>query len=278
MAGPLGEPSDKADAAFSRNPKGRGAFGRMAVLLPPYVEQPHCVGRALPCDQNRPVAHVAQLRTGPGPFRRQRGFTLIELIVFIVIVSVSLAGLLSVLNITVSHSGDPMVRKQMLSIAEALLEEVELQPVTYCDPTDATWTTATSATTGGPPATCTSLVQGVGVGTTGQVRVSSTVPFNNVADYSGASGHGGGATGLGDATHQITDLNGSAAAPLGFTASIAVDGGATVALGPAANQVASDGTAANMRVVRVAVTVNRGSDSLTLEGYRTRYWPNDLSW
>ncbi len=59
MAHPLAEPSDKADAAFGRNPEGRGGFGRMAVLLPPYVEPPHRVGRALPCGQNRPVALVA---------------------------------------------------------------------------------------------------------------------------------------------------------------------------------------------------------------------------
>jgi MSHA pilin protein MshD len=205
---------------------------------------------------------------------RQRGLTLIELIVFIVIVSVGLVGLLSVFNVAVRGSADPMIRKQMLSIAEALLEEVELQPFTYCDPTDATWATATSATTGTPPTTCTSTVQGPGP-TAGQVRVSTTAAFNNVADYAGASG-GGATTGLGDATHAITDLDGNAMAPLGYTASIAID--ATAALGPAGNQVTADGTAANMRVVRITVTVNHGTDSLTLEGYRTRYWPNDQSW
>ena len=59
MAIPLAEPSNKADAAFGRNPKGRGDFGYRAALLPPHVEQPHRVGRALLCGQNRPVAHVA---------------------------------------------------------------------------------------------------------------------------------------------------------------------------------------------------------------------------
>ena len=59
MVIPLGEPSDKADAAFGGNPKGRGEFGPMAALLPPDVEQPHGVGRALPWGQIRPVAHVA---------------------------------------------------------------------------------------------------------------------------------------------------------------------------------------------------------------------------
>ena len=62
--------------------------------------------------------------------RRQRGITLIELIVFIVIVSVALVGVLSVLNVTARSGADPMIRKQMLAIAEALLEEVQSKPYT----------------------------------------------------------------------------------------------------------------------------------------------------
>ena len=48
MADPLAGPSDKADAALEHNPKGRVDLGRTAVLLPPYVEPPHRVDRALP--------------------------------------------------------------------------------------------------------------------------------------------------------------------------------------------------------------------------------------
>ena len=55
---------------------------------------------------------------------RQSGVTLIELIVFIVIVSVALVGVLSVLNLTVSRSADPVVSKQTLAVAEAMMEEV----------------------------------------------------------------------------------------------------------------------------------------------------------
>ena len=62
----------------------------------------------------------------------QRGFTLIELIIFIVVVSVGLAGILSVMNTTVKSSADPMVRKQTVAIAESLLEEILLKD--YCDP------------------------------------------------------------------------------------------------------------------------------------------------
>ena len=64
--------------------------------------------------------------------RHQSGFTLIEVIIFIVVVSAGLAGILSVSNTVVKSSADPMVRKQAIAIAESVLEEV-LQKE-YCDP------------------------------------------------------------------------------------------------------------------------------------------------
>ncbi len=54
----------------------------------------------------------------------QRGMTLIELIMFILIVSVGVAGILLVMNVTVKSSADPMVRKQAMAMAEAVLDEV----------------------------------------------------------------------------------------------------------------------------------------------------------
>lgn len=57
----------------------------------------------------------------------QRGISLIELIMFIVIVGVALAGILLVMNVTTRYSADPVVHKQALAIAESLLEEIELQ-------------------------------------------------------------------------------------------------------------------------------------------------------
>ena len=59
--------------------------------------------------------------------RRQAGLSLIELVMFIVIVGVAVAGVLSVMNVTTRHSADPMIRKQAQAIAESLLEEIELQ-------------------------------------------------------------------------------------------------------------------------------------------------------
>jgi MSHA pilin protein MshD len=58
--------------------------------------------------------------------KAQRGISLIELVLFIVIIGIALAALLSVLNVTTQNSVDPLLRKQALTIAESLLEEVQL--------------------------------------------------------------------------------------------------------------------------------------------------------
>ena len=61
----------------------------------------------------------------------RRGFTLIEMIIFIVIVSSALAGILSVMHSTVKASADPIVRKQAIALADSILEEILQKD--YCD-------------------------------------------------------------------------------------------------------------------------------------------------
>ena len=56
--------------------------------------------------------------------RLHTGFTLIEVIIFIVVLGAGLAGILSVFNTSIKNSADPLVRKQTLAIAESLLEEI----------------------------------------------------------------------------------------------------------------------------------------------------------
>ena len=63
---------------------------------------------------------------------QQRGFTLIELIIFIVVVAVGLVGILKVMDVTVKSSADPMVRKQAMALADSILEEILLKA--YDDP------------------------------------------------------------------------------------------------------------------------------------------------
>ena len=62
----------------------------------------------------------------------QRGFTLIEVIIFIVVVGAGLAGILAVSTTSVKSSADPMVRKQSMALADSILEEI-LQKE-YVDP------------------------------------------------------------------------------------------------------------------------------------------------
>lgn len=195
-------------------------------------------------------ANAAMPRTG--------GFTLIELIVFIVIVSVALVGTMTVLNVTSRSSADPMVRKQALAAAEALLEEVQSQPFTYCAPDDSNAATAITPTTG--VGGCATTVQGLGGG--GTARTANT---DNVADYAGI------------ALNPLNSIDGTHALT-GYSATITVTpqslGPATALINSAACASATDCTTLN--VLRVGVTVTGGGESVTLEGYRARHSPNML--
>ncbi len=68
--------------------------------------------------------------------RKQRGATLIELVITIVIISISVAAVIGALSGMTAHSADPMVEAQAVAIAEAYLEEIMLQ--SYLDPTTGT--------------------------------------------------------------------------------------------------------------------------------------------
>jgi MSHA pilin protein MshD len=186
--------------------------------------------------------------------RRHAGLTLIELLMFIVIVGMALAGVLSVLNTTVKSSADPVLRKNMLSIAESLLEEVQRKPFTWCDPDDASAATAQSAFVGATG--CATTMETAGP-EAGETRTSATTPFDNVNDYNGLA-----------LASPIASVTGNSFAPDGYSASIAVANDA--GLGPSGLRTASDA------VLRITVTVTRGGDSVVLEGYRTRYSPNTL--
>lgn len=168
--------------------------------------------------------------------RRQRGLSLIELIVAIVIIGVALAGVLAVLNQTVRHSADPLIRKQALAIAEALLEEVRLQPFTWCDPDDANAATATGYSG------CTVAENNLAP-EAGEVRGT----FDNVNDYNGLT--------------TTTNITGSGAAP--YTANVSVA------------QTGLNGITADAALL-ITVTVTAGGETVELQGYRTRYAPNGL--
>ena len=179
---------------------------------------------------------------------RQSGLTLVELIVFIVVIGVGLAGITVTYNTVVRHSADPMIRKQALSIAESMLLEIEQQPLTWCDPQDANAATASSA------AGCAVNNQGNLAGPTpaSETRGSNTDPFDNVADYGGIANV---------AASDI--LGGNAVAGYTVTVRIAQAGGVAPFAGIPADAV-----------LRIAVTVTGFGETVTLVGYRARHSPN----
>lgn len=179
------------------------------------------------------------------PARPAPGLSLIELLVFIVVVSAALAGLLRVFVQSTAASADPLLRRQALAIAESLLEEVQLMPFTFCDPDDTQVETAASGSG------CASLPEAIGP-EAGETRFA-TPQFDSVNDYHGYSMAG------------IVDITNAAVSGLsGYSASVAV---ANAALGSI--------TAGSGDALRITVTVSGpGGTSVSLDGYRSRHAPN----
>ena len=199
-------------------------------------------------------------RRALGALRRGAGLTLVELLIFIIVVGVGIAGILVVYDRAVRGSADPLARKQALAIAESLLSEVLAQPFTYCDPQDAANDpaappAATTACTGGTAGSQDKGGGALGPQPTTESRFSATDPFDNVGDYNGYAMPAG-IYGLDDGTTPIAALS-------GYSASVTIVR-AGLALG-----LASDDAA-----LRVDVQVTRAGETIVLTGYRLRHSPN----
>ena len=176
----------------------------------------------------------------------ERGLSLIELVIFMVVLSAALAGVLQVFVQATVNSADPAVRRQALAVAQALLEEVQLMPFTFCDSDDANVETASST------AGCVGGADAIGP-EPGEARFA-TPQFDHVNDYHGYTLSGG-----------IVDLTNAPVPGLAaYSASVSV---AAAALG--------DIGAASGDALRITVTVTGpGGVSLALNGYRSRHAPN----
>lgn len=174
---------------------------------------------------------------GHAPSLAQRGVTLVELIIFIVVVSIGVAGVLIAFNTAVASSADPMLTKQALRLAESTLQEV-LQKSYQNDALDAA---NTSATLG-----CTAT-------TTPSCRANNPTDrpnYNDVDDFNGYSQTG------------VTTLDGA----------VTVTNLATYALSISVDKAtATLGAIAAPDVKKITVTVTGRGQTLSLSGYRSNY-------
>lgn len=197
----------------------------------------------------------------------QRGLSLVELIVFIVVVGAAVAGVTMAFTASTRSSADPLIQKQALAIAEAMLEEVQLQPFTYCDPNHDNAATATGAGDC-PGADENNLTpEAVDVPPTGpaETRYQADRPFDNVNDYNGFDS----ATAV---PSGIRNIGGASIAGLdAYRVQVSVTG---QALGPGAAPPLNI-PAAESLLITVTVT-GPANTTVVLQGYRTRYAPNAL--
>lgn len=197
-------------------------------------------------------------------WHRARGLSLVEVIVFIVVVGVAVAGVLAALNVSTRASADPVIQKQALAIAEAVLEEVQLMPFTYCDPDDPQAATAQNAGVGANGCSAAASVENPGPEANPpygpESRLGATTPFDNVNDYNGFSVGPG-----------IIDMTGAAITGLdGYTATVSVSSQAFAAFGGGRAIPSADAL-----LVTVTVT-GPANTTAVLHGYRVRYAPNAL--
>ncbi len=175
-----------------------------------------------------------------------RGLTLIELLIFIVIVGIAATAMLAVMGSLTRQSAGLLPEQQAEVVAAGLLDEILAQPYTFCDPdapNAASATVATVAACGGP------TENGLGP-EAGETR-GGAAPFDNVNDYNGYAA-------------PVLFPDGSAVAGLpGYTVQVRVQGAGAIAGVPAA------------QTLRVTVTVNGPTGVLARqEGVRIRYAPN----
>jgi MSHA pilin protein MshD len=179
--------------------------------------------------------------------RAAQGLTLVELLVFIVIIGIAATAILAIFGGLTRNSGILLPSKQAQAIADGMMNEVMAQPFTFCDPYDAQAQTATAPVIG--PTGCATLVEVMGP-EPGETRGGPVLYFNNVNDYNAYATAGA----------ALAGLPGLA----GYAVQVAISPGAAAISGV---------PAADILVITVTVTPPTGP-LVQLEGVRMQYAPN----
>lgn len=110
--------------------------------------------------------------------RPARGFTLIDLLVMIVLLGIVSGAMTVLFTRLAAQSSDTLRTRQVLGVAQALLNEVRMMPFTFCDPEDPQARTATAAFAGSGG--CLTMT---GEGRTATAVTPPSARFDNVSDY-----------------------------------------------------------------------------------------------
>ena len=180
-----------------------------------------------------------------------RGLTLIELLIFIVVIGIAANAMLGVFSSLTRSSASLLPDKQAQAIASSMMNEILAQPFTFCDPD------APNADTAANVAACGAFAEVIGPEAGPETRNGGT-PFDNVNDYHNL------------AQIQVTRLNqplGGGVAPIvgltGYFYQILVVTTNALPAVPANDAL----------LVTVTVTAPNGAVT-RLQGIRTRYAPN----
>ncbi len=185
------------------------------------------------------------------------GFSLIEVVISIVILSIGVTGFITLVFNTTKNSVDPLVRQQGNAIARAYMEEIMLNQ--FCEPgfdPDGDGLNECSSTTGGEGCTeaaCANLSTNTcgGQFEAGGAETGRSV-FDDVCDYNG----------LNDVGARDQTGGGVISGLEAYTVDVTVDDTATL----------NGLNGANGQVVRIDVTVSHTSGAtMELSGYKTNF-------
>ncbi len=184
------------------------------------------------------------------------------MLVIIVLVGTVAGSLTVVFSRMAASSAESMRWRQVLAVAQSLLNEVRMMPFSFCDPQDARATLATSATVGGSG--CATTVDAMGA-EPGESRYNIANRFDGVSDYQAFAMPSAGCTGLCDAGGNL--LNPAGSTMVGCSARVAL----TAATLPGVAALDINGRPQALRI-DVSVTCPGGLQ-ITLQGLRLRHAP-----
>ncbi len=198
--------------------------------------------------------------TWPQATRRQRGFTLIDVLVIIVLLGMVAGSMTTVFSQMSAQTAITLKQRQLLAAATSLLDEIRAKPFTYCDPLDANVGVVANS------AGCAAPTLDVMGPEAGETRYNTANRFDGVSDYQGFLMPGPGCAGICDMAGNVISVPGSVL--VGCAANV-------VLAAQALPLIAALDAQGRPQALRIIVTLAcPGVASTVVEGVRVRHSPN----